>query len=71
ALPAGLPEIRSVVFTPTFVVLHEGREIGRILGYSGEDFFWGLLEKILTDTNLLPPPQEHAAATPAALTTGR
>lgn len=36
-----------VRFTPTFVLVDEGREIGRIEGYPGEDFFWGLLERLL------------------------
>ena len=34
-------------FTPTFVVVKDGAEIGRIEGYPGEDFFWGLLEQVL------------------------
>ena len=36
-----------VRFTPTFALVDEGREVGRIEGYPGEDFFWGLLEKLL------------------------
>ncbi len=32
-----------VLFTPTFVVVDNGREIGRITGYMSEDSFWGLL----------------------------
>jgi hypothetical protein len=36
-----------VRFTPTFVLVDEGREIGRIEGYPGADFFWGLLERLL------------------------
>jgi len=39
-----------VRFTPTFVLFDGGREIGRIEGYPGQDFFWGLLE------NLVPKP---------------
>jgi hypothetical protein len=35
---------RPVRYTPTFVVAQDGREIGRIEGFPGEDFFWGLLE---------------------------
>jgi hypothetical protein len=35
-----------VRYTPTFVVVEDGREIGRIEGYPGEDFFWGLLDKL-------------------------
>jgi hypothetical protein len=34
---------RRIHFTPTFILVHEGREVGRIEGYPGEDFFWGLL----------------------------
>lgn len=34
-------------FTPTFVLVDSGREMGRIEGYPGEDFFWGLLERLL------------------------
>lgn len=40
-----------VRFTPTFVLVDEDREIGRIEGYPGEDFFWGRLER------LMPRPQ--------------
>jgi hypothetical protein len=38
---------RAVRFTPTFVLVDHGREIGRIEGYPGEDFFWGLLDKLV------------------------
>ena len=31
----------------TFVLMHNGAEIGRILGYPGEDHFWGLLQQLL------------------------
>ena len=37
---------RPVRYTPTFVAAEDGREIGRIEGYPGEDFFWGLLENL-------------------------
>ena len=36
-----------VLYTPTFVLLVDGREAGRIEGYPGEDFFWGLLGQLL------------------------
>lgn len=36
-----------VRFTPTFVLVQDGRELGRIEGYPGEDFFWGLLERLM------------------------
>jgi thioredoxin-related protein len=41
-----------VRFTPTFVLVDSGREIGRIEGYPGEDFFWGLIERLLLQHRL-------------------
>lgn len=35
---------QKVRFTPTFILVEDGTEVGRIEGYPGEDFFWGLLE---------------------------
>jgi len=43
ALPADLSFIETERFTPVFVLIDGGREIGRIRGYPGEDHFWGLL----------------------------
>jgi hypothetical protein len=40
---------RPVRYTPTFVLIDGGREVGRIEGYPGEAFFWGLLEKLARD----------------------
>lgn len=39
-------------FTPTFVLADSGREIGRIEGYPGEDFFWGLLERLMLQNRI-------------------
>ncbi|MCM2562364.1 hypothetical protein M8756_09400 [Lutimaribacter sp. EGI FJ00015] len=38
-----------VVFTPTFVLVDDGEELGRIEGHPGEDFFWGMLHRLLTE----------------------
>jgi thioredoxin-related protein len=35
------------VFTPTFVLVDNGRELGRIEGYAGDQFFWFLLKELL------------------------
>lgn len=35
-----------VRFTPTFVVVDQGREVGRIIGYANDESFWGLLAKL-------------------------
>jgi hypothetical protein len=47
--PADLTPIASVRYSPTFVLLNEGHEVGRIVGYPGEDHFWGLLQVLLDD----------------------
>ena len=38
---------RRAAFTPTFVLLDDGVEVGRIEGYPGEDFFWPLLAALI------------------------
>ena len=43
---------RRVSYTPTFILVTDGKEVGRIEGYPGEDFFWGLLGKIIEDAEL-------------------
>lgn len=47
-LPDDLIFSRSLHFTPTFVLIIDGQEANLIEGYPGEDFFWGLLEQMLT-----------------------
>ena len=46
-LPDDLAGIRVERFTPSFVLVEDGREIGRIRGYSGDQFFWFLLGEML------------------------
>ncbi|WP_372674759.1 thioredoxin family protein [Aquicoccus sp.] len=45
--PDGVRYDRPVTFTPTFILVEDGTEIGRIEGYPGEDFFWSLLDMLL------------------------
>lgn len=47
--PDGIRFSRPAMFTPTFILIQQGVEIGRIEGYPGEDFFWGLFEKMLKE----------------------
>ena len=35
-----------VRYTPTFILVKNGQEVGRLEGYPGEDFFWGLLSQM-------------------------
>ncbi len=59
--PEGITYARPARFTPTFIIIDDaGTEVARIEGYPGEDFFWGLLEKMLAEnTDFLTafPPQ--------------
>lgn len=51
SLDAGVPaEFRfdpPVRYTPTFVLVDKGREVGRITGYMNDEAFWGLLGALL------------------------
>ena len=59
--PADLEALGPVLYTPTFVLMEGGREVGRILGYPGEAFFWGLLNGFLAK---LDPAAHHVPARP-------
>ena len=48
--PEGITLASRPRYTPTFIVVQDGAEVGRIEGYPGEDFFWGLLGNILERT---------------------
>jgi hypothetical protein len=52
--PPDLAAVSGIVYTPTFVLRRDGREIGRITGYPGEAFFWGLLGNLLRDAGAAP-----------------
>lgn len=45
--PEGMERPEGLAFTPTFVLVEDGREVGRITGYPGEDFFWPLLQRLM------------------------
>ncbi len=57
--PPDLAFVKGIRYTPTFVLVENGREIGRITGYPGEDFFWPLLAELLAR---LPPHGEETTA---------
>jgi thioredoxin-related protein len=48
---------RDVIFTPTFILMEKNKELGRLEGYSSEDFFWELLEVILEKETEYTAPQ--------------
>ncbi len=47
--PADLakPKVGTIIGVPTFVVVDDGREIGRIEGFTSERHFWKRLDEIL------------------------
>lgn len=64
--PPDLAFIPRERFTPVFVLVDNGREFGRIRGYPGDAFFYGLLDNLIAqmdrgeavtpDPNAAPPP---------------
>ena len=57
-LPSDLAFLTKGSYTPTFILVDKGREIGRIRGYPGEDFFWGLLGLLIEKLPPVPSDQE-------------
>jgi len=54
-IPEDLSIARRVVYTPTFLIVDDGKELARLEGYPGPDFFWPLLGKLLrSNTNYDP-----------------
>src|SRR5262249_41738210 len=52
---AGVALARPINITPTFVLVEDGQEVGRIDGYAGKDFFYPMLAQLLR--RILPPNQ--------------
>ena len=55
-------------YTPVFVLVENGREFGRIRGYPGDTFFWGLLAGMVEklDRGESATPEPLGAAPPGA-----
>jgi thioredoxin-related protein len=56
AWPADLPKL-GILYTPTFVLMACQRELGRLVGYPGADFFYPKIAQLIAD---------HAAAVPCS-----
>jgi thioredoxin-related protein len=41
--PRDIALAAPVRFTPTFVLVEDGREVGRVTGYASDEAFWGLI----------------------------
>lgn len=49
---ADIAFIPRVVYSPTFIMLMRGREIGRIVGYGGADIFWMQVAGLMYDVRV-------------------
>jgi hypothetical protein len=45
--------------------VRDGREVGRIVGYAGADFFWTDIERLVAKAGPLPAPGGGSPAAPA------
>jgi thioredoxin-related protein len=59
-VPPDLAFVDVERLTPVFVLVDRGREIGRIRGYPGDEFFWGLLGALVKKLDAAKAGDEHA-----------
>ena len=45
--PATLSQVRKATVTPTFILVENGKEVERLIGYPGDEHFWFLLGQML------------------------
>ena len=45
--PEDLADIKPTTLTPTFILIENNRESGRLYGYNGDEYFWFLLGELL------------------------
>ena len=45
--PASLAGVRKTTVTPTFILVEDGVEVDRLVGYPGDEHFWFLLGQML------------------------
>ncbi len=45
--PEDLADIELGRYTPTFILMNDGKEVSRLRGYPGDEFFWYLLGEML------------------------
>lgn len=60
--PSDLTSVQGIVYTPTFVLWRDGKEIGRIVGFPGESNFWELLDELIRKMNATSTAKRAPAA---------
>lgn len=48
AWPEDLKNVTPASVTPTFILVHNNQEVGRLYGYQGDEFFWFLLNELIS-----------------------
>lgn len=56
--PADLASVEHATVTPTFILVEQGDELGRLVGYAGDDHFWFLIGQLLEQSDLNRRPVE-------------
>lgn len=56
-----LSGFNPVIYTPTFILVRRGEELGRITGYPGREYFYAELDTLLSSAGFMPG-QSPAAA---------
>jgi thioredoxin-related protein len=57
-LPEDIAFASRPIFTPTFVLVEDGRELGRMEGYAGDQFFWFILGRLLDEHGIEEGPSQ-------------
>lgn len=50
--PEDLSNIQIERFTPTFILVHDNQELGRLRGYPGDEHIWFLLEQMFESAEI-------------------
>jgi len=69
--PADLAFVKAVTFTPTFVAIEEGREVGRMVGYISDYFFWEQMSGLIKKADAAKQARLTACSEPGAQEAGR
>ena len=60
-IPEGMTFSSRPGLTPTFILIGpDGHEVDRLIGYPGEDFFWGYLERMFARAGIDPRAESRA-----------
>lgn len=54
--PDGIALDRRPTITPTFILLRDGVELSRLEGYPGDQYFYPLIDEMLTDAGVVAHP---------------